>query len=241
MIIDLPLSFDSTGRNPNGAYGRPVRMGFFHFSNNNLSIRRQCAREIGMYDLGATKSEDVDLCFSVARSKEWVAWREDAAVVRHKGRRTLWGLIKQMWGWGFYVGYPYAKTGIRGVYLYWLTGYKHRLLGRLETSHFPILVCVFGTEFYLATGLAILFLGALLTGHAIVATGALVAMLFAARGYLHDVRHAGLRPWDTLKLAVVHYLTNVAFTLATFVGALRHRVILIPASVLRPDRSAPPR
>src|ERR1700683_4755701 len=187
MIVDLPFS----GLR---AEGRPLKMGFFHISNNNLSIRRECAREVGMYDLNATKSEDVEICFRVALSPGWVAWREDAAVVRHKGRRTLWGLITQMWGWGYYVGYPYAKTGIRGVYLYWLTGRKHRLLGRLEMSHFPILVCVFGTDFYLATALAILFLGALVYSHLMIAAGALIAMLFAARDYLYDVRHAGLSP-----------------------------------------------
>jgi hypothetical protein len=38
---------------------------------------------------------------------------------------------------------------------------------------------------------------------------------------------------------LVHYVTNVAFTMATFVGALRHRVIFVPASVLRPEGPAP--
>src|SRR5260221_2064727 len=109
MIIDLPLLPD---RIDTQSAGRPIRMGFFHFSNNNLSIRRQCAREIGMYDLNASKSEDVDLCFRVALDPNWVAWRANEAIVRHKGRRTLWGLIAQMWGWGLYLGYPYSKTGI---------------------------------------------------------------------------------------------------------------------------------
>ncbi len=210
-------------------------MGFFHFSNNNLSIRRQCAREVGMYDLNAVKSEDVDLCFRVALSNGWVAYREDDAIVRHKGRRTLWQLIRQMWGWGFYVGYPYAKTGIRGLHLYWLNG-RNRKLGRLETAYFPILVCVFATEFYLAHGLAGVFLLSAWTGHLALAAVTFAALVWAMRNYLHEVRHAGLRPWPTFKLGVVHYLTNVAFTVATFVGALRHRVLLVPSPVFRPDR-----
>src|ERR1700730_4533263 len=158
MIIDLPLLLDSAGRNPFSA--RPIRMGFFHFSNNNLSIRRQCARDIGMYDPAATKSEDVDFCFRVALSPTWVAWREDAAVVRHKGRRTLWGLITQMWGWGRYLGYPYAKTGVRGVYLYWLNRRNRKLVGRFETGSFPILICCFATDFYFLNALMLLLIWA---------------------------------------------------------------------------------
>lgn len=231
MIVDLPFSFNMNS--PREAQGRPFRMGFFHFSNNNLSIRRSCAINVGMYDVRATKSEDVDLCFRVALSPRWVAYREDAAVVRHKGRRTLWALILQMWGWGFYVGYPYAKTGIRGVYLYWLNARKHKG-HRLEMDSFPVLVCLFATEFHVANGLAIVALLAALTGHAALAAGALAVMLLAARGYLYEVIHAGFRPWDTLKLAAVHYVTDVAFVVATFVGALRHRVILLPSPVFPP-------
>lgn len=67
---------------------------------------------------------------------------------------------------------------------------------------------------------------------AIAATG---GFGWSASAYLYDVRHAGLGRWNTVKLAVVHYLTNVAFTLASFVGALRYKVILIPSSIFRPS------
>jgi len=228
MIVDLPFS-GLRGE------GRPLRMGFFHISNNNLSIRRRCAHEVGMYDLNATKSEDVDICFRVALSPRWVAWREDEAVVRHKGRRTLWGLVTQMWGWGYYVGYPYAKTGIRGVFLYWLNGRKRRLM-RSESEGFPILVCLFATDFHLAHLWAVLLILAAAMRMPIAAGGALLGLAAALRGYLSELKRAGLRPWDTFKLAVVHYLTDLAFTTATFLGALRHRVILIPSSIFMPEK-----
>src|SRR5579872_2349107 len=238
MIIDLPLLSD-TGRK-NSYAARPIRMGFFHFSNNNLSIRKQCARDVGMYDPGATKSEDVDLCFRVAMSPKWVAWREDAAVVRHKGRRTLWGLITQMWGWGLYVGYPYAKTGIRGVFLYWLNGRNHTLVGRFETSRFPILVCAFPTDFYFVNVFALLLLLAACFGHWWLALIAVAGLVWAIPRYLADIRKITMMPSAKVKLAIVHYLTNVAFTVAAFVGALRHRIILIPSSVFRPDHPRTP-
>jgi len=233
MIIELPLFADSSRRNPAGA--RPIRMGFFHFSNNNLSIRRQCARDIGMYDLNATKSEDVDLCFRVATSPTWIAWREDDAVVRHKGRRTLWGLITQMWGWGLYVGYPYAKTGIHGIFLYWLNGRDHTLVGRFESGRFPVLVCAFATDFYFVNALMILLIAALCLGSWWLAVAAIVGLLWATPRYLADIGKMQMERWAKVKLAIVHYATNVAFTVAAFVGALRHRVILIPSSVFRPD------
>jgi len=193
-----------------------------------------------MYDTQATKSEDVEVCFRVALSPQWVACREDQAVVRHKGRRTFSELVRQMWGWGYYVGYPYAKTGIQGVYLYWLSAVSHKLTRQLETGSFPLLVCVFATEFHLMHGLAAAALLAAWSGHLTLATVLLVAGAWTLRAYLHDVMRAGLPPWETVKLGVVHYVTNVAFTTATFLGALRHHILLVPASILRPD-GRPPR
>jgi hypothetical protein len=231
MIIELPSNLHRLNR-------RPPRMGFFHFSNNNLSIRRACAREIGMYDPQAIKSEDVDLCFRVALSPRWVACRDDEALVRHKGRRTLSGVIRQMWGWGFYLGYPYAKTGIRGLYAYWLNSHECAITREFELARFPLLVCAFVADFHVAHVLAVVALIAAWMGHAVLATAALAGALAAAFSYLRHVMQSGLRPWATLKLAGVHYLTNVAFNAAGFLGALRHRVLLVPGSVLRPHGSA---
>jgi hypothetical protein len=156
MLIDLSLLLNSGAQSQIAE--RPIRMGFFHFPNNNLSIRKRCARDIGMYDPAAAKGEDVDLCFRVARNPDWVAWRENAAIVRHKGRRSLWALIEQIWGWGLNLGYPYAKTGVRGVFLYLLNAREHTIVGRFESRFFPILVCAFATDFYLVNALALLFI-----------------------------------------------------------------------------------
>lgn len=103
-----------------------------------------------MYDPQAIKSEDVDLCFRVALSPRWVACRDDEALVRHKGRRTLTGVIRQMWGWGFYLGYPYAKTRIHGLYVYWLNSRERVISHDLELERLPLLVCAFLTDFHVA-------------------------------------------------------------------------------------------
>lgn len=238
MINDLPLFFDIGGKN--SVLTRPIRMGFFHFSNNNLAIRKQCAQEIGMYDPAAAKAEDVDLCFRLAMSSKWVAWRENAAVLRHKGRRTWWELIKQMWGYGFYVGYPYAKTGIRGVFAYCLSGRKHRLLRRFETESFPILVCAFITDFHFIHALLLTLMVAAWSGHVLIPALAAAGLLWLIPRYLHDVTHLSLKPWDTLKLAVVHYSANLGFTIGALASALKYRVILIPSTVFKMESPGSP-
>ena len=233
MLIDLSLLLNSGAQSPIAE--RPIRMGFFHFPNNNLSIRKQCARDVGMYDPVAQKGEDVDLCFRVALDPKWVAWRENAAIVRHKGRRNLWALLEQMWGWGLHLGYPYSKTGVRGVFLYLLNGRDHTIVGRFETEHFPILVCAFATDFYLVNALVLLLICSTLSGHLWMGLSAMVGLLWAGPRYIHDVTHVGLGRWSTFKLAVVHYLANLAFTTSAFIGALRHREILLAPSVFKLD------
>jgi hypothetical protein len=228
MIIDQSLLVNSGA--PSAIPERPIRMGFFHFPNANLSIRKQCARDVGMYDPLASKGEDVDLCFRVALSPHWVAWRENAAVVRHKGRPTLRALIAQMWGWGLNMGYPYAKTGVRGVFLYLVDNREQTLVGRFESGHFPILVCAFATEFYLVNAFALLLIWAAYSGQIWIGLSAIVGLLWAAPRYLQDVRIPGLPRWDTFKLGAVHYVANLVFTTTAFAGALRHRVILFPRS-----------
>lgn len=236
MIIFLPGSAsDYTGWESRPDLAKQYRMGFFHFSNNNLSIRRECAVDVGRYDPATVKSEDVDLCFRVARSPDWIALREKGSVVRHKARKSFTAFVRQMWGWGYHVGYPYAKTGITGVYLYWVSSSEHRIKLDVEIPGFPFLVCMFWTDFHvlhlwfgLAAGAAWLGWG----GPAAIAGGA--GFLFAWR-YLHDDRTAGLGFWRTCRLAAIHYCANLVFTAAAVLGAVRHRLLLLPSSIFRPE------
>jgi hypothetical protein len=230
LIIELPntvVEFDA------GSI-KQYRMNFFHFSNNNLAIRKECARDLGMYDLKARKSEDVDICFRIARDPDWVALREKGSTLRHKARRSLWGLLRQIWGWGFHVGYPYSKTGIRGVYLYWIDARDCRIARGFETDRFPFLVCVYFTDFLLAHLLLVPAAGALLAGHplwglTLGAPGLIFLWRFSA-----EARRAATGFWKKAALSLVHYLVNVTYMTAAVAGGLRHRVLLVPASIFRP-------
>jgi len=231
MIVELP----GTASDYSIGKVKHYKMGFFHFSNNNLSIRKECARDLGMYDPKATKSEDVEICFRIARSPKWVALRERGNFVRHKGRETFAEFVKQMWGWGFHVGYPYAKTGVRGIYLYWLNSSDHKIKFDIEIEKFPSLVCLFLTDFHVAhilLGLAVL---AGILGHGILMTTMGVLALPFIWRYLYDDRHTGLGMWKTCQLALLHYIANAVFTVATIAGAFKHRIVLLPSTIFRPS------
>lgn len=230
MIIELP---GSSADYHTGTV-KQYRMGFFHFSNNNLSIRRACAEAVGKYDLRASKSEDVDICIRVARAPDWVALREEGNVLRHKARKSFGAFVRQMWGWGFHVGYPYKKTGMRGFHLYWVDAREHRITFDLEFERFPLLVCLFLTDFHMLHLFAALALvGGWLGGALVAAPLAAVALAFGWR-YLHDDRTAGLGFWPTVSLAAHHYVANVVFVTAATLGALPHGVGLLQCSIFRP-------
>jgi hypothetical protein len=235
MIVLLPgQASDHTAWDNSVEPVKQYRMGFFHFSNNNLAIRKACAEAVGSYDPKASKSEDVDICFRVALSRDWIALRERGSNVRHKGRKSFGEFVKQMWGWGYHVGYPYAKTDRRGIYLYWLDTRHQKITRDLEVQRSPFLVCLFVTHFHVAhlllgAGLIAALLGQVLLG--LTLSAAAVPLFWR---YLHDDREAGLGFVRTCQLASLHYVANVVFTVATISGALKQGIVLLPSPILRP-------
>lgn len=231
MIIELPIL-------PSNRAAKRYQMSFFHFSNNNLSIRRECAEAIGGYDPQMRTAEDVEICFRVALSDRWVACREPGVVVRHKARRTLLGMVKQLWGWGINLGKAYRKTGKRGVYLYWVGSSKHTIAGDLEVADFPLLVTGYFTAFHMAHLAA---LGAIVGG-AFGAWGVAIALTVAAAGLLlyamHNVSGRGFGAWKTFQLACLAYIANVVFMAAAFIGGIRAGMIYVPAAIFQQSSTA---
>jgi hypothetical protein len=220
------------------AVAKHFRMAFFNISNNNLAVRKRCEEDLGMYDVDLPTSEDVDLCFRAALSPHWVAIREPGMIIRHKARRTFGAMIRQMWNWGFYLGQPYARTRIRGAYVYWIDSRRRGITRDWEWAGLPFLLCMFLTDFHLAHAAAALA-GLLLLLSCLYPAGgvAVLALLFFWR-YARDLRRFGLTRWQTVHLGVLHYLANVTFVTAAFLGGLRYRLILVQASILAPLGSA---
>lgn len=231
MIIELPIM-------PSRRTAKRFRMAFFHFSNNNLSIRRECALGVGGYDPDMRTSEDVEICFRVALSDRWVACREPGVVVRHKARRTLGGMVKQLWGWGINLGKAYRKTGRRGIYLYWVTPTEHAIAGDLEIERFPVLVTGFFTVFHVAHLVALVAAVLAVAGawiFALAAAGAATGLLLYA---MRNVAGRGLGSWDTFRLGCLAYLANITFMLAAFLGSLRAGIVYVPAAMFPPAASS---
>jgi hypothetical protein len=215
-------------------------MGYFAFSNNNLAIRKRCAEELGMYHPEARTSEDVDICFRAAHSPTWVLCRELDMTIRHKSRKSVAALRRQLWGWGIRLGRPYAGTGVKGVYLYWVNGTRRAITRHVEIDRFPWLVCAFFTDFHVAHLLAFAALVSALFGHGrIAALAAAGALTFLWRA-LRDVRLVDLSFVETVKLAAVHYMANVVFLTASIISGFRHSMVLVPAAILPPGRPAKP-
>ena len=103
MLIDLSLLLNSGAQSPIAE--RPIRMGFFHFPNNNLSIRKQCARDVGMYDPRRAKRRRRRSVFSGSTQSKVGGMARECGDRQTQGKKLrLWGLIEQMWGWGLAPG-----------------------------------------------------------------------------------------------------------------------------------------
>jgi len=233
MIIELPVM-------PAEGAPRRYRMGYFAFSNNNLAIRKRCAEEIGMYHPEARTSEDVDICFRAANSPTWVLCREADMTIRHKARKSLAAMRRQLWGWGIKLGRPYVGTGVTGAYLYWVDATQHTITRAVELPRVPFLCLMFLTDFHVAHVLALLAIGLALGGLGWLAALSAAGALFCLWRALRDVRFAGLSPWVTLKLAAVHYVANTTFLTAAVISGFRHGMILLPASIFPPRRPVAP-
>ena len=229
MIIELPMLSSHAGR-------KPLRMGFFYFSNNNLAIRVACAKELGGYDPAMNSSEDVDLCIRMAMTGRWVACREPGVVIRHKGRRSVRAAIRQLWGWGRLLGRTYRKTGIRGFYFYYIEPRRGTVAYQKEWAWLPGLACLFVTDFLVVNVMgALSLLFAFLERPVLAFASASIAAALLPQ-YLAYLRGAEQNAWRMCKLAALHHAASWAFITSAFIGGLRAGVVLVCAPG-RPQRN----
>lgn len=227
MIIELP---SEAGR----AFGKRYRMGLFHFSNNNLAVRKACAAELGNYAPEIGTSEDVDLCFRLIQHPTWAACREPGVVIQHKARKTYAAMLRQMWGWGINLGRPYKRTGISGLYVYWVGGRPAAIRRSFEIESTPGLVCVFPTVFHVMMLALLATVGLAVLGQGVAALVALGVAVVAGWFYSADLRAMDADGVDRLRLGLVHASACAVFITAAFVGGLRSGMILVPASMFPP-------
>ena len=73
-----------------------------------------------------------------------------------------------------------------------------------------------------------------LVGHPLLTAITGIGSLFFFWRYLHEDRTLGLPFLKICQIGLLHYCANVVFIIATILGALKHRIFLVPASIFRP-------
>jgi len=208
-------------------------MGFFDFSASNVAVRAKCARELGLYNSRAPGSGEVEFCFRVALSPQWVACREPGVVSRHRAPRSLGALLRQMWSRGVHLGRAYSQTGVRGLFLCSVDRRTGTVTHALEMERpWPLLVWAFLTDLHAANALAVLAVVSLVLGLPLLACPLILGAGFFFYRELAPVWRLRIDVRHKAGLALIHYLANLTLSAASLLGGLRYRTILIPSSIL---------
>jgi len=204
------------------------------FPAANLAIRRSALDEVGPFDtLCRTSGEDNDLCIRMLRTR-WELFYEERAVVRHKHRSSLKGLLKQWHGYGTFHPHIFKKHTpkcLEVVYhndrslLSWSSRRFHRILG--IPVPFPMLVFI--TPFYvLHAFLGLLLLTLLMDGTSggdRLRGGPGVWLYYSAGPFLRNC--IGKRDLRWFPFAALRYLVNWVFVLSAFWAGVKIGVIYL--------------
>ena len=204
----------------------------------NLAIRRTALDEVGPFDTACkTSGEDNDLCIRMLKT-DWELFYEERAVVGHKHRASLKGLLKQWYGYGTYHPHIFKKHTpkcLEVVYhndrsmLSWTSRRFHRILG----MPVPCPMLVFVTPFHILHALLGLVALAWLMGAPVLSavaalSGLGVWLYFSAGPFVRNcIRKRDLR-W--FPFAVIRYMVNWVFVFAAFRAGLKIGVIYIAAT-----------
>lgn len=238
MIVDLTRSGYQKGYQP--------KDGFAHyrsyFATATAAFRKEALVAVNGFDLRCKTGEDVDLSIRLADAG-YELWFEPTARIVHHHRRTLPGLLKQWFGYGFGHGLLFRKhSHKRRLYL---CGYRQPRTGdtslkiaRLLNVPFPVPALIFISSFHVMGAMTLAALVALglgsRTGGAVFGGLALAAAV-AYFGRVFSVR----RPLRTTALAGIRWLVDTCYVGGGILGGLRHGVVLIePARVSRPVAAA---
>lgn len=87
------------------------------FPTANLAVRRSLLEQLGGFDEGVTiYGEDYDLCVRLYRRGAVIAYRPEA-LVRHRHRTTLAGLLRQAYGFGLSHAYLFGRHRPKGLWV----------------------------------------------------------------------------------------------------------------------------
>lgn len=206
------------------------------FATANLAIRRETLEEVGPFDENCRTGEDVDLSIRVSKT-QWEMFFEPRAVIRHKHRATLAGLLKQWYGYGRYHPYIFRKHSEKAAEIYYWAdegGWRVFRFTRLLGMPIPASLIFFLTRFYIVH-----LLYAVIAAALIFRLYWLAALAAALRLMMHAPRKAkrakkrNLGRW--LVYSAIRYVLNWTYIAGAFLGGLTQGVIYLEAT-----RDVPP-
>jgi len=235
MIVDLTRSGYRKGYQP--------KDGFAHyrsyFATATAAFRKDALVAVDGFDPRCKTGEDVDLSIRLANAG-YELWFEPSAKVVHHHRRTLCGLLKQWFGYGFGHGWLFKKHNTdRRLYMCAYrqpsSGDTSLKIARLLNVPFPIPALIFVSSFHVMVVAVMAALIALGFG------ATFWAILFAVLGLGAGIAYFGRvlrfrRPVRTALLAGIRFLVDASYVGGGIFGGARHGVILVePARVSKPS------
>jgi cellulose synthase/poly-beta-1,6-N-acetylglucosamine synthase-like glycosyltransferase len=200
------------------------------FPNCNLAVRRTALDQAGGYDSEQIAGEDADLCRRISRSGWELVYQPDA-VVQHEPRRTLGGLLRQWWSYGYSGADQFQKARTSRLEIYWTLAARpriHRHYPLLKWSRCPFEGILFLTYFPLLLAL----MAAAVTA---AAAGAIILAVVLACSCILGFCWIIVRrtPEKNLRVrlgyAVLVLMVNSACTLGCFASIFRHgKIFLYP-------------
>lgn len=234
MLIDIFMK-SSKG----GYLGKEMPGSISFISNNTLCLRRKMLDEVGVYDEACERSEDVDICARIARSR-WLIFLCRNMVLEHRSRASSRDLLAQWWGYGKYIPYVFQKYN-SGQWEVFLCRASKEEDGRSPAGQYsnlvyledmPGTVCIFISSFLVFHGLLVAYvLSVLWRANWLISLAFAGASLVSLIWYLlpdfaeHTAIHKALR------LAVVRYLVNVAFISSHLVHGLRYGTLYLAQAI----------
>ncbi|MFA5411670.1 MAG: glycosyltransferase family 2 protein [Candidatus Omnitrophota bacterium] len=203
------------------------------FPTANVAFRKTALDEVGFFDtVCKTSGEDLDLCIRLARTK-WELFFEPGATVKHKHRTTLFGLLKQWYGYGNYHPHIFKKHTPRSLEIIFRNRKSERGWSVLRISKilglpFPLHILIFVTPFHILNLFLILALAALIIksgGLLILALGMWFAgwIYFSGRAFFQNVILKRNIRW--IFYSLLRYILNWAYVLGAFFAGLKIGII----------------
>ena len=203
------------------------------FATANLAIRKQALDELGFFDTRCKTGEDVDLSVRLSKTR-WEMYFEPRAVIRHKHRTTLKGLLKQWYKYGRFHPYIFRKHNPKGLRIYYFTpdrdaGWSSLCLSRIFNRPFPFYILIFITPFHMFNLLSMAFmLSMFLKLYWLAALSFLIWFYFAKKIFYR--KQTSEKNISRLTYALIRYVLNWTYIVGAFVGGLITGVFYIEAT-----------